>query len=123
MWSLEASNSIFTGAVTAIRRQVGCVRFCYLPLESRAPRRYRCQPADATAAGRVAPQFTALAYGRPGYGQLATACPAEIAAGADDGGEMGAFHFLHQEQRRKGLRAALDEYLRFGLEAGMFFVT
>ena len=39
-----AENSIFTGHVKAGRRQVGCMRFCYVPPGSRTPRRYRCQP-------------------------------------------------------------------------------
>jgi len=30
---------------------------------------------------------------------------------------------LKQPQRESNLRIALDEYLRFGLEAGIFFVT
>lgn len=120
---LEASNSIFTGLVTVERRQMGCVRFCYLPPGSLAPRRYRCQPADATAAGRVQPSFTSIAYGQPAYGQLAITCPPELTLGADDEGEMGAFHFLQQAQRVKSLRASLDEYLPFGLEVGIFFAT
>jgi hypothetical protein len=45
----------------------------------------------------------------------------EITTGAEDGGEMGAFHLLQQAQRIANLRTALDEYLRVGLEAGVFF--
>jgi hypothetical protein len=33
---------------------------------------------------------------------------------------MGAFHNLYQPRREANLRAALGEYLRFGLEAGIF---
>jgi hypothetical protein len=36
---------------------------------------------------------------------------------------MGAFHDLLQPQRIAGLRASLDEYLRFGLEAGIFLAS
>ena len=36
---------------------------------------------------------------------------------------MGAFCMLQQPQRLANLQIALDEYLRFGLEAGIFFVT
>jgi hypothetical protein len=36
---------------------------------------------------------------------------------------MGAFHFLHQPQREADLRVRLQEYLRFGLEAGIFYST
>ncbi|MBD2355995.1 hypothetical protein H6G41_15420 [Tolypothrix sp. FACHB-123] len=42
--SIETSNTIFTEKLTALRRQDGCLRFCYLPSGSRTPRRYRCQP-------------------------------------------------------------------------------
>lgn len=118
-----ASNSIFLADVTSEKRQEGCVRFCYLPLTSAVPRRFRCQPADATDALRVRPQFTSLRYGDPGYGQLALRTAAEIRTGADDEAEMGAFHELFQPQRETNLRVRLAEYLRFGLEAGIFYVT
>jgi hypothetical protein len=36
---------------------------------------------------------------------------------------MGAFSFLKQPQREANLRAALDEYLRWGLEAGVLFAS
>jgi hypothetical protein len=36
---------------------------------------------------------------------------------------MGAFEFLKQPQREANLLNALDEYLRFGLEASLFYVT
>jgi hypothetical protein len=42
--------------------------------------------------------------------------------GADDEGEMGAWHFVQAPLRLRNLRVALDEYLRFGLEAGVFIV-
>jgi hypothetical protein len=121
--SLRASNSIFTHKVSVTRRQLGCVRFCYLPLRSLAPRRYRCQPVDAAAADRVSPQFSSVRYGEPDYGQLARNCPPEITTGAEDEGEMGAFHFLQQTHRLRSLRILLDEYLRFGLEAGILVVS
>lgn len=118
-----ASNSIFMSDVRSEKKQEGCVRFCYLPLTSIVPRRYRCQPEDDSHALRVRPQFTSLRYGDPGYGQLALRTAAEIREGADDEAEMGVFHELHQPQRETNLRVRLDEYLRFGLEAGIFYVT
>ena len=39
-----AENSIFVGRIRVGRRQRGCMRFCYVTLGSRTPRRYRCQP-------------------------------------------------------------------------------
>lgn len=120
--TIEASGTIFTGDVRAERRQVGCVRFCFLPLSSSVPRRFRCQP-ESGAVNDVAPTFVATAYGQPGFAQLSMSCPAEVAAGGPDEAEMGAFSFLSQPQRLKNLRASLDDYLRVGLEAGVLFVT
>jgi hypothetical protein len=117
------SNCIFTGPVEVTRRQIGCVRFSYLPLASHAPRRYRCQPADAAAAASVRPVFTASSYGDPGYGQLGSTSLTAIRTGADDEGEMGAFHFLQQSSRIANLRSRFAEHLRIGLEAGLLFVN
>jgi len=36
---------------------------------------------------------------------------------------MGAFHDLYEPQRETHLRARLNEYLRFGLEVGIFYAT
>jgi hypothetical protein len=118
-----ASNSIFLAKVKAERRQQGCVRFSYLPPGSETPRRFNCQPVDDADDSLVAPRFTSLRYGDPAYGQLAHGCPLVIARGADDEAEMGVFHDLYQPQRVANLRARFDEYLRFGLEAGILFAT
>ena len=118
-----ASNCIFMSQVVSDRKQSGCVRFSYVPLDSAVPRRYHCQPAAEADALRVRPQFTSLRYGVPGYGQLAQRAALEIRTGADDESEMGAFHDVYQPQRETNLRVRLDEYLRFGLEAGIFYAT
>jgi hypothetical protein len=114
-----ATNTILladgAAPVVADRIQSGCVRFSCVPSGSRVPKRYRCPS--------VRPVFTSLRYGDPGYGQLSQACPSEIREGADDGAEMGAFHDLQEPQREAALRSSLDEYLRFGLEAGIFFAS
>jgi hypothetical protein len=150
--AVAASDCIFDGPLRAERRQTGCVRFSFVPPGSAAPRRYRCQPA-LEAATRIAalrdtarqqgrtpapaeeaairaevealirPLFVSRSYGDPGYGQLELRCAAQIRSGAESGAEMGAFEFLKQPQREANLRDALDEYLRFGLEAGLVFVT
>jgi len=118
-----ASDSIFMSDVRSEKKQSGCVRFCYLPLTSVVPRRYRCQPEEDSDALRVKPQFTSFAYGDTGYGQLALRTSSQIRTGAHDEAEMGAFHELYEPQRETNLRIRLDEYLRFGLEAGIFYVT
>jgi len=128
-----ASNSIFFGALgpapgeawtaplIAERRQDGCVRFCCVPAGAITPRRFRCVSDDAHP--DVLPHFTSLRYGDPGYGQLRHATDAAIREGADDEGEMGVLHALFQPQRETNLRIRLDEYLRFGLHAGLFYAS
>lgn len=124
-----ASNAVFTGVVTVVQRQEGCARFSYLPQGSRTPRRFHCQPASAEdethpeVEPRVRPFFTSERYGDPGYCQLREDVDAAIQRGASDEGEMGVFHHLQQPQREANLRASLTDYLRFGLDAGTFFVT
>lgn len=77
----------------------------------------------AEVAALIRPLFVSREYGDPGFGQLELRCAQQIRSGAESGAEMGAFEFLKQPQREANLRDALDEYLRFGLEAGLHFVT
>jgi hypothetical protein len=148
--SLYATDCIFAEPVQASRRQTGCVRFSYVAPNSAVPRRYRCQPdleattrigalrqaalpgqpaaADesrtrAEVAALIRPLFVSRTYGDPGYGQLELRCALQIRTGAESGAEMGAFEFLKESQREANLRDALAEYLRFGLQAGLFYVT
>ena len=53
---------------------------------------------------------------------LTPRCAVEIRKGADTGASMGAWCFLEEPQREANLLSALDEYLRFGLQAGLFYV-
>ena len=118
-----AEGDVWEAPVHCRRLQQGCVRFSYLPLASHAPRLHRCRPEDEDEAVRVRPQFSSLRYGDPGYCQLSPLCAAEIRQGADDEAEIGAFHDLYQPQRESNLRVHLEEYLRFGLEAGVFYAS
>ncbi|WP_416138204.1 hypothetical protein ACM26W_17240 [Halomonas sp. HK25] len=115
-----AAADTWAAPVRAARKQTGCVRFSWLPLESIVPARHRCQPDSAAAAQQIAPRFSSLHYGSPPYGQLSTATPAQILRGADDESEMGVFHHLYGAQRVTNLRIRLAEYLRVGLRAGVF---
>lgn len=119
--TLTASDSILHGDIRVREHEQGYLRYSYAPLDSTVSRRYRCHPADPAAAARVAPSFISERQGVLGFYRLAADCPSEIATGAEDGGELGAFHFLHQPWWMADLTAQLDRYLRFGLEAGVFF--
>lgn len=127
---LDVSNSLLLAArngpadpwpapVWAERRQVGCMRFSFVPPGSRTPRRFHCAGAE----GAHRPFHTSLRYGDPGYMQLRRSTHAAIRIGASDESEMGATHELYQPQRETNLRLRLDEYLRYGLEAGFFYAT
>ena len=126
-----ASDSIFFARLAAgdtwkaplwvDRKQDGCVRFSFVPTGSLVPRRFRCIPDDRHP--DALPHFTSLRYGDPGYAQLRHATDRAIREGAHDEGEMGVMHQLFQPQRETNLRIRLDEYLRFGLHAGIFYVT
>jgi len=135
-------NCIFLHCVNVARRQIGCLRYCYVPPGCRTPRRYRCQPDEVAEAVRlrvadplqrqrqianerlrVRPQFTAERYGQPAYAQLGVDCAAEIRRGADDESEMGAYHHLYQPQREANLRARLAEYTPAGMSVGIAFVN
>jgi hypothetical protein len=69
------------------------------------------------------PHFTSLRYGDAAYGQLRRVTDGAIRMGADDASEMGVLHDLYQPQREDNLRIRLEEYLRFGLRAGIFYAT
>jgi len=141
------SGDVWSAPVHSEKKQQGCVRFSYLPPGSLTPRRFRCQPdleiatcidaAEKAAGGPISsaqvnairadvlswlvPSFSSLQYGLASYGQLRLSCPEQIRKGGDDEAEMGAFHDLYQPQRETNLRIRVDEYLRVGLEAGIFY--
>ncbi len=146
--SILFARSPGTGApIRALRRQEGCMRFSWVPQDAITPRRYRCQPqlaidqaiTIAEAGGPITqamrnlitrritrwlrPSFTALSASHPAYVQLRQAAPLEVRTGASDESEMGAYHLLFAPQRETNLRIRLEEYLRFGLEAGIFYET
>ena len=145
--SLDGSNSLFDGGVLVEERQRGCLRYSYVRERpsNRTPRRFRCQPDLALAAraaalglaspgalspaerdrmiARVQPGYTSSDPADAGFAQLRRATPPELREGAEDGSEMGAFHYLQQPSRAANLAASLQDYLRLGLEAGVFFET
>ena len=123
-----ASNSIFWTGLTAAdswataliadRKQEGCVRFSFLPAKAKTPRRFEC--VEHTIAGPQ-PIFFAFRYGAPGYLKMLTSTRDVIRRGADDGGEMGAFHFVLAPLRETDLRVRMEEYLPVGLEFGIIY--
>jgi hypothetical protein len=145
--SLDGSNSLFDGGVLVEERQRGCLRYSYVRERpsNRTPRRFRCQPDLALAAravelglaspgelgpserahifARVQPGYTSSEPADAGFSQLRRVTPQELREGAEDGAEMGAFRYLQQPSRAANLAASLQDYLRLGLQAGVFFET
>jgi hypothetical protein len=143
--SLDGSNALFDGGLVVVERQRGCLRYSYVRQRpsNRTPRRFRCQPdlaltARAEALGlpsasalsaterarviaRVQPSYTSSNAEDAGFAQLRRATPLELREGAEDGAEMGVFRHLQQPSRASNLTASLQDYLRLGLEAGVFF--
>jgi hypothetical protein len=139
--SVQAGNSIFLGRLRCQRRQIGCVRFSYVPPGSPTPRRFHCQPdlgllaeakrlgkestgdlshdERAAVAARLIPAHTSRQYGHGAYAQLSNACAEQILTGAENGSELGVFSFLKAPLRMANLRIAFAEYLNYGLEAGI----
>ncbi len=134
-----AQDVIFTAPVEVKQQQCGLVSFSYVPAHSQTPRREHCQPqwtiqpgSDKRLPGRqgqpgeidpVYPLFTSTRYGDAAYAQLGVRCSSHIRRGASNGSETGAFNSLRQMQRQDNIPRMLDEYLPFGLAAGVFYVT
>jgi hypothetical protein len=120
MWAGLASGDSWSSPFIADRKQVGCIRFSYLPLGSVTPRQFECVKQ---AAGSPQPVFYSLRYGDPAYAKLLPSTDSAIRQGADDGGEMGAFHFVLAPQRETDLRVRMQEFLPVGLEFGVVYET
>ncbi len=118
VWAALAASDTWASGLVADRKQEGCVRFSFLPYGSITPRRFEC--VEQKLAGPQ-PLFISLRYGDPGYLKLLAGTDDVIRRGADDGGEMGAYHFLLAPQRETDLRTRLQEYLPVGLEYGLIY--
>lgn len=102
------------------RRQAGCVRFSWLPVESIVPRRFRCLPSEV-APGE--PRHLSLRYGHPGYAMLHPATALAIRRAADDEDEPGAMHQARRQRRLRHAAIRVEEHLRAGFAAGLIEVV
>jgi hypothetical protein len=115
---LAASPPLWSAPLQASRRQQGCVRFSYLPAGAITPRQFQCV---GQGPGSPEPLFYSLRYGDAAYAKLSPYTDDAIWRGADDGGEMGAFHFLLAPLRETDLRVRIQEFIPVGLEFGIFY--
>ena len=114
------SPPFWAAPLWASRKQEGCVRFSYLPSAAITPRQFECVEQGP---GTPQPLFFSLRYGDPAYTKYAACTDDAIRRGADDGGEMGAFHFVLAPLRETDLTVRMREYLPVGLEFGVFYET
>lgn len=119
---VTACDVIFTRRVIAPNpplpdRQV---QFSYVPAESITPAGESYRPVSKTL---LPPVFTSTQFGDPAYARLSDDCPLDIRGGASDGSEMGVFHELHSLEAEANIPALLEEYLPFGLQASIQYMT
>ncbi|MDJ0837674.1 MAG: phage tail protein [Acidobacteriota bacterium] len=131
----RAIGCIFRDPLVVMQRFGGVIRYCYLPfLGSQIQDTHFCQPSAGIAAAgdeqgrsealrRIWPRFRSTRYGQPGYCRLEAGTCDEIFKGSEDGAEMGVFHDLQEPQVMANLRTVLDEYVHFGLEPDLHFLT
>ena len=115
---LAATPPLWKAPLWATRKQEGCVRFSYLPAGAVVPRQFKCVEMSP---GAPQPLFYSLRYGDPAYSKISPLTDDLVRRGADDGGEMGAFHFVLAPLRETDLRVRMQEYLPVSLEFGVSY--
>ncbi|MBB3331409.1 hypothetical protein BDK63_002292 [Halomonas campaniensis] len=120
---LQASDSLVLGPLRADlasdsgppRR--GCLRYSSLPAlvpYAAVEDRPWLEVHHASMASR-APVMLSRQFGKEGCGVLHPDGPAEIHAGAEDGGEMGAYHHRFHQRRLEAVRHKLEQHLPLGM--------
>ncbi|GAA2753167.1 hypothetical protein GCM10010440_72190 [Kitasatospora cinereorecta] len=135
--ALSATNTVFTEPVQVTRRQIGCVRYSFVPTGSATPRTFRCQPALALSRAAEAarrpltpaeadsvrlasePRFLDTRTDEPTLAMLHPLCPDSVRSGGEGEVEMGAFAGAAYGIAVANLHALFEEYLPVALEAGV----
>ena len=118
---LQASDCIFLGPVKkdhegAEPPRAGCIRFSRIPPEILCAH----EPKPILALGTNTtdePVFFHTKFKEPCCAVLHPAAPESVRFGAEDGGEMGAYHGQHHVLRVEAVLDKLRDYLPLGIEA------
>lgn len=125
---LRASECILNDRVYVNDQQQGCVRFSAWATGSTLP----VQRYESVEIAPGAPLFKSRIFGQPSYAQLRSDVDrailagepgATIAAGAEDGSEMGAFAREKGPIKARSLRLKYEEYMPLGLTPVMIYAT
>jgi len=101
----------------------GCIRYSRLPwvpeqrwTASGETSELKLSESSCT---HLQPVFLSDKFGEPGAGVLHWHSPEAITRGAEDGGEMGAYHDARHQMRWQAALDKLDNYLPLGMEAAL----
>ncbi|WP_114952491.1 hypothetical protein [Sphingosinicella terrae] len=116
----DISDSIIDGEVRVEDAQSSCFRFSTARSGGRIPAQYE---SLILPEGLPAGTFVSDRFGDPGHLQLSESCLPEIAAGGENGSEMGAFNRALDTIKRADLRAKVQEYAPVQARVQFRFVT
>ena len=133
---LQASDCIFVDSVTVTEedpRKAGCIRYSTIPRDfDNHKLSARNEYSDTNT--RLMPIFNDYIYcennadtyrkplfGEPGYAVLNIATPKEIQFGAEDGGEMGAYHNRYYSLKVEAVLDKMKDFLPVGIEPILIF--
>jgi hypothetical protein len=116
----DISESIIEGEVRVEDAQASCFRFSAARSGGRIPAQYE---SVILPKGLPPGSFVSRRFGDPGFLQLSEFCPVEVATGAENGSEMGAFNLALDPIKRADLRAKVQEYAPIQARVQFRFVT
>ena len=135
---LQASDCIFIGNISDDDGGIpvtGCIRYSRIPETFVAPALNVHANYQGTNTREI-PVFSQFNYcvdddytintaqfGEPGCGVLNPATPDEIRFGAEDGGEMGAFHHKYYTLKTEAMLEKMREFLPVGIEPALVHDT
>jgi hypothetical protein len=113
---LQASEALIQGVVKVTDNQHGCFRFSATNdnPEKRLPPQFESHLFKPAVPNHF---FVSRRFGDAGYAQLSDTAPQEVARGAENHSEIGAFSSLFNPIKLDDLKAKVNEFMPFGLIA------
>jgi hypothetical protein len=113
---IEVSDCILAGPLRGAAGQglpeTGCLRYSRVPDQVFSP-----VDLYSSTCPRSVPRFFSETFGQPGCGVLHPAAAEALRQGAEDGGELGAYHDRHYSLRLEAALEKLASFLPAGMEA------